>query len=97
MDYDENGKCVISKSEKPYYAANVHSIMADGFFLEYTIGEQARIFLQDKFKLLQELASRKEKLSSSEKEELTMIRRLVPNIGDALIRHCFCLLLEKLK
>ena len=97
MDYDENGKCVISKSEKPYYAANVHSIMADGFFLEYTIGEQVRIFLQDKFKLLQELASRKEKLSSSEKEELTMIRRLVPNIGDAIIRHCFCLLLEKLK
>lgn len=97
MDYDENGKCVISKSEKPYYAANVHSIMADGFFLEYTIGEQVRIFLQDKFKLLQELASRKEKLSSSEKEELTMIRRLVPNIGDAMIRHCFCLLLEKLK
>lgn len=69
----------------------------DGFFLEYTIGEQARIFLQDKFKLLQELASRKEKLSSSEKGELTMIYRLVPNIGDALIRHCFCLLLEKLK
>lgn len=97
MDYNENGKCVISKSEKPYYAANVHSIMADGFFLEYTIGEQARIFLQDKFKLLQELASRKEKLSSSEKGELTMIHRLVPNIGDALIRHCFCLLLEKLK
>lgn len=97
MDYDENGKCVISESEKPYYAANIHSIMADGFFLEYTIGEQARIFLEDKFKLLQRLTCLNRNLSSSEKEELTMIRSLIPNIGDALIRHCFCMMLEKFK
>ena len=97
MDYDENGKCVISESKKPYYAANIHSIMVDGFFLEYTIGEQARIFLEDKFKLLQRLTCMNRNLSSSEKEELTMIRSLIPNIGDALIRHCFCMMLEKLK
>lgn len=97
MDYDENGKCVISESKKPYYAANIHSIMADGFFLEYTIGEQARIFLEDKFKLLQRLTCMNRNLSSSEKEELTMIRSLIPNIGDALIRHCFCMMLEKFK
>lgn len=95
MDYDENGKCVISESEKPYYAANIHSIMADGFFLEYTIGEQARIFLEDKFKLLQRLTCMNRNLSSSEKEEVTMMRSLIPNIGDALIRHCFCMMLEK--
>lgn len=97
MDYDENGKCVISESKKPYYAANIHTIMADGFFLEYTIGEQARIFLEDKFKLLQRLTCMNRNLSSSEKEELTMIRSLIPNIGDALIRHCFCMMLEKFK
>lgn len=97
MDYDENGKCVISESKKPYYAANIHSIMADGFFLEYTIGEQARIFLEDKFKLLQRLTCMNRNLSSSEKEELTMTRSLIPNIGDALIRHCFCMMLEKFK
>lgn len=97
MDYDENGKCVISESKKPYYAANIHSIMADGFFLEYTIGEQARIFLEDKFKLLQRLTCMNRNLSSSEKEELTMIRSLIPNIGDALIRYCFCMMLEKFK
>lgn len=97
MDYDENGKCVISESKKPYYAANIHSIMADGFFLEYTIGEQARIFLEDKFKLLQRLTCMNRNLSSSEKEELTMIRSLIPNIGDALIRHCFCMMLGKFK
>ena len=88
---------LIKKSEKPYYAANIHSIMADGFFLEYTIGEQARIFLEDKFKLLQRLTCMNRNLSSSEKEELTMIRSLIPNIGDALIRHCFCMMLEKFK
>lgn len=97
MDYDENGKCVISESKKPYYAANIHSIMADGFFLEYTIGEQARIFLEDKFKLLQRLTCMNRNLSFSEREELTMIRSLIPNIGDALIRHCFCMMLEKFK
>lgn len=97
MDYDENGKCVISESKKPYYAANIHSFMADGFFLEYTIGEQARIFLEDKFKLLQRLTCMNRNLSSSEREELTMIRSLIPNIGDALIRHCFCMMLEKFK
>lgn len=97
MDYDENGKCVISESEKLYYAANIHSIMADGFFLEYTIGEQARIFLEDKFKLLQRLTCMNRNLSSSEKEEVTMMRSLIPNIGDALIRHCFCMMLEKFK
>ena len=96
MDYDENGKCVISESEKPYYAANIHSIMADGFFLEYTIGEQARIFLEDKFKLLQRLTCMNRNLSSSEKEELTMIRSLIPNIGDALIRLSLCMMLDKL-
>lgn len=97
MNYDEYGRCIISKSERPYYAANVHSIMADGFFLKYTIGEQARIFLEDKFELLKSLVSRKSELSLSEKEELTMIRQLIPNIGDALIRHCFSMLLEKLQ
>lgn len=97
MNYDKNGRCVISESKKPYYAANIHSIMADGFFLEYTIGEQARIFLEDKFKLLQRLTCMNRNLSSSEKEELTMIRSLIPNIGDALIRHCFCMMLEKFK
>ena len=97
MDYDEYGKCVISKSEKPYYAANVHSIMADGFFLEYTIGEQARIFLEDKFELLKSLVYRNRELSLSEEGELAMIRQLIPNIGDALIRHCFSMMLEKLQ
>lgn len=97
MDYDEYGKCVISKSEKPYYAANVHSIMADGFFLEYTIGEQARIFLEDKFELLKSLVSRNRELSLSEEGEVAMIRQLIPNIGDALIRHCFSMMLEKLQ
>lgn len=97
MDYDEYGKCVISKSEKPYYAANVHSIMADGFFLEYTIGEQARIFLEDKFELLKSLVYRNRVLSLSEEGELAMIRQLIPNIGDALIRHCFSMMLEKLQ
>ena len=47
--------------------------------------------------LLKSLVSRNSELSLSEKEELTMIRQLIPNIGDALIRHCFSMLLEKLQ
>ena len=87
----------MTESEKPYYAAIILSIMADGFFLEYTIGEQARIFLEDKFKLYQPLTFMTRNLSTSELVEVTMLRSLLPTIGDALIRHCFCMMLEKFK
>lgn len=97
MDYNDKGLCVISHAEKPTYAANIHSIMADSFFLKYTIGEQARLFLTEKFKLFKDMQKCRETLSDADKDEITKMQELLPNIGDDLIRHCMASILDKLQ
>ena len=97
MDYDEVGKCRISQhTDKPYFAANIHSIMADGFFLNYTIGEQARLFLTDKLGLLKAMADHRDKLTQEELEEVQAMHNFIGNIGDDLIRMSFENLLQQL-
>lgn len=90
MDYDELGKCKISQNiDKPYFAANIHSIMANGFFLTYTIGEQARIFLSDKFRRLKSLYERRDRLQEKEIREVRVMHEFTENIGDDMIRYSF--------
>lgn len=96
MDYDEKGLCVISQENKPTFAANIHSIMADSFFLKYTIGEQARTILTGKFEFLKECCERRESLSQRDVAEINRIRTIVPHIGDELIKYSFTSILEKL-
>ena len=67
MDYNNKGLCIISHAEKPTYAANIHSIMADSFFLKYTIGEQARVFLTEKLELFKDMYKRRGNLSDTDK------------------------------
>lgn len=90
IDYDEYGECIVLEpSEKEYFAANLFSIMADGFFLNYTIGEYSRMFLTEKFKFLKELANRDSNITEEEREQVNKICEVVPYIGDEMIRHCF--------
>lgn len=97
MDFDNLGLCKIdSNVEKSYFAANIHTIMADGFFLNYTIGEQARIFLQSKFDLLKGWAKKKDELTDVEKAEVEMMKNFVPEIGDEMIRYSFENLLKSM-
>ena len=97
MDYDESGKCLISQhTDKSYFAANIHSIMADGFFLNYTIGEQARLFLTEKFGLLKTMSDHRDKLTQEELEEIQAMRNFIGNIGDDLIRMSFEKFLQQL-
>lgn len=96
MDIDEQGFCRISQDSKPTFAANVHSIMADSFFLDYTIGEYAREFLTEKFSMLKEFVQRKEAISDNERNEVLNLKKFVANIGDDLIRHSFENLLKML-
>lgn len=96
MDYDELGRCVISQKNKSTFAANIHSIMADSFFLEYTIGEQARLILAEKYAFLKECFQRRSKLSKSDITEIYHISAIVPSIGDELIKHSFTSIIEKL-
>lgn len=96
MDYDEKGMCVISQKNKSTFAANIHSIMSDSFFLEYTIGEQARTILTDKFAFLKYCYQRRNSLSEEEIAEVYRIGTIAQNIGDELIRYSFTSLIEKL-
>lgn len=89
LDVDSNGYCIIKNgTEKPYFGANIHTILSDGFFLEYTIGEFARQYLQEKLNLLKTLAS-KHKLTSEDQKNLEEIKAIVPVIGDMIIRQSF--------
>lgn len=97
MDYDGRGRCIISQNNKSTFAANIHSIMAESFFLEYTIGEQARTILTEKFTFLKDCYQRRHNLSEDELLEIHHIRTLVPHIGDELIRYSFTSILDKLQ
>lgn len=97
MDYDENGYCkILPFSENSSFGANIHTILADGFFLKYTIGEQARLFLQNKYAFLKGLQNRNGQLSDNDREELGRIGDFVPSIGDEMIRMIFERLLKSL-
>ena len=96
MDFDEMGKANILRNSKPSFAANIHSLMADSFFLEYTIGEQSRKFLSEKFKWLKDRQSQIAPLSQTDHEELLKLQSLLPEIGDEMIRYSFQVLIERL-
>ena len=97
MDYDEFGKCRITQNNnKPYFAANIHSIMADGFFLQYSIGEQARLFLTDKFNRLKSMMEHRKHLSQQEIEEVHALQHFSSQIGDDIIRLSFENLIQQL-
>jgi len=95
VDYNEKGECVVvPESGKSYFAANIHTIMADGFFLDYTIGEYAREYLTERFHFLQEMLNRYPDLSADEWEVVKQIKEIVPYIGDEMIRHSFTMILR---
>ena len=97
LDLDKKGHCVIKNdSEKLYFSANIHTILADGFFLEYTIGEYARRFLQAKLNCLRSIAG-KDELTPEEQQELEDIKTIEPIIGDTVIRQSFNGLLQRIK
>ena len=97
MECDELGLCHISQGVIPYFAANIHSIMSDGFFLEYTIGEQARHFLTEKFVLLKSILEHGGIQTEEDRVELQNLRALLPHIGDDVIRFSFESLIKRLQ
>lgn len=97
VDYNDEGECIICEpSEKAFFAANIFSIMADGFFLDYTIGEYSRVFLTEKFEFLKGLAAKHPNVTSEELEQVRQIRRVLPLIGDEMIRLVFMRMLDYL-
>lgn len=79
LDLDSKGYCIIkNKTDKAYFGANIHTILSDGFFLEYTIGEFARKVLQEKLN--------KMKQGEIDDQEVNAI---LPLLGDTVIKHVF--------
>lgn len=84
----------VPDTQTRYFGANIHDIMADGFFLESTIGEYARSYL---LKLQEELKTAlTEQGRSVTREWLTNRQTLVDQIGDEIIRGIFQLLMTEL-
>lgn len=97
LDLDEKGYCIVKNdTDKAYFGANIHTILADGFFLDYTIGEYARFFLQKEITWLKSILNNN-MLSAGEKEHLKQLEVIVPYIGDTLIRKSFEALLEMME
>lgn len=95
LDLDKNGYCLIKNStEKAYFGANIHTILADGFFLDYTIGEYARVFLQENINWLKEFLE-KENKTVDDKHRVQELKSIVPYIGDPLIKNSFEVLIWK--
>ena len=86
----ETGQAVVMvNSNKAYFGANIHTILADSFFLNYTIGESAREFLQLSMDRLRRDGTQGDTLSDEELRFVESIRKFTPHIGDELIRSAF--------
>ncbi|MBP3241007.1 MAG: AAA family ATPase [Oribacterium sp.] len=89
LDVDDRGYCLVKNmTEKAYFGANIHTILSDGFFLDYTIGEYAREFLQQKMNWLNGLVDGDD-LGESEQKQIQELEEIVRLIGDAVIRGSF--------
>ena len=95
IDSESGNAVVLHGSEKEYFGANLHTIFADGFFLDYTIGEYSRYWLQDNLNHVREL-ERKEALTEEECRYIETLKMFVTHIGDPLIRRAFEVCLENI-
>ena len=97
LNLDSKGYCLIKNStEKAYFGANIHTILADGFFLDYTIGEYARSYLQEQLNWLKRVLTQ-EALDEEEQTHIEELRKAVPLIGDSIIRNSFDMFLKQLE
>lgn len=94
----DSGYCrVMTGTEKNYFGANIHSILADGFFLEYTIGEYARKYLQEIYDKLIYYWKQKTQLTPGDWVQIDYYKLVVDQIGDDLIKNGYIIILEQLE
>ena len=89
IDRETGNAIVMPGTEKNYFGANIHTILADGFFLRYTIGEDSRIFLQQAFNDLREAEDHADAPGKKTQQIIRRARELLPYIGDQFIRQAF--------
>lgn len=96
LDYDMNGNCIVVKSMEQTFASEIHSIMANEFFLKFTIGEYSRRFLTECIERLKYI------LKSSEKSEddikfISDMKIVRSALSDKLLQSYFSTLLETIE
>jgi len=93
LDYDENGYCMVLPESEQTFAAGIHSIMANEFFLDFSIGEFSRRRLTDLLQQLK-LIINKNTIDQNDSSIIRTAKTITPNIGDPLLRRYFETLLE---
>ncbi|MGN0332293.1 MAG: AAA family ATPase [Lachnospiraceae bacterium] len=96
IDKRSGNAIVKNGSDKEYFGANIHAILSDSFFLEYTIGEYARSYLQNAYDQLYCCRESICPVAETQNYVHTM-RLLLPYIGDELIYRAFEILLNELE
>lgn len=96
LDIDNDGYCIVKNGMgQECFGANIHSILADGFFLQYTIGEYAKNYLQNEIDWLDSIESEAERTEADGKH-MKELKSVVPHIGDVIIRRCMENMLKNL-
>ena len=87
ISYDNEGMCrVLPQMERSPYGGNIYAIMNDGFFLDYTIGEDSRLRLTHIISILNSIMDRDNPTRENIGNAL-VLAEVVPYIGDNLIRE----------
>ncbi len=88
IDLQTGRAVVMCGSDKEYFGANLHTIFADSFFLDYSIGEYSRVSLQEHLNRIHEI-ERKKEFTEADAQYVEKLRVFVSHIGDSLIRRAF--------
>ena len=84
--------CVVLK--RVFWSKSLYNFVG-WFFLDYTIGEYSRYWLQDNLNHVRELEE-KETLTEDECQYIKSLKLFVMHIGDPLIRRAFEVCLESI-
>ncbi len=86
ITFDKEGMCkVVNGQGRPTFADDIHSIMANEFFLDYSIGELSKHKLEVIMDIINKIGEKPEK-DKDDIIRLHLLLEVIPHIGDELIR-----------
>lgn len=87
LQSDQDGYCrVLPKEELSTFAAGIHSIMANDFFLSYTIGEYSRQYVSGLINRLKAIISLNNNIDDNDRKFICDAKFISSSIGDRVIR-----------
>lgn len=73
--------CKVQQPNISIFSANIHDMLCDGFFMEYTIGEYSRKILDDVIDNLFD-----EKIENDKKMNPEKIKYIISNVGEPILK-----------